>query len=83
MKRKRYKNASVDANLLLRFHKVKTMRFQKRISVVSGFECVTLTGVPGHHGVRKTGDFELGGRAAGFGQSSEQVGERVTKCHEQ
>ena len=34
MKRKRYKNASVDANLLLRFHKVKTMRFQKRISVV-------------------------------------------------
>ena len=37
MKRKRYKNASVDENLLLRFHKVKTMRFQKRISVVQAF----------------------------------------------
>ena len=37
MKRERYKNASVDENLLLRFHKVKTMRFQKRISVVQAF----------------------------------------------
>ena len=33
-KRKRYKNASVDAYLFLHFHKVKTMRFQKRIRVV-------------------------------------------------
>ena len=37
-KRKRCKNASVDANLLLRFHKVETMRFQKRIIVVQALE---------------------------------------------
>ena len=32
--KKKYKNVSVDASFLLRFHKVKTMRFQKHISVV-------------------------------------------------
>ena len=34
------KTLGVDANLLLRFYKVKTMRFQKRISVVQASQSI-------------------------------------------